>query len=599
MLSETGVRQRLAAILAADAVGYSRLIAIDDRAALSALDEARGVFRRHIDSNHGRVIDMAGDSILAMFDLASAAVAAALQVQKQLSSLPAVLSESRAMRFRIGLHIGEVLEKDDGTIYGDGVNVAARLQALAQPGDIAASELIRGAVKNKVRAKFEDRGEQTVKNIAEPIRWYRVVPADDAPVGKIDLTLPDKPSIAVLPFANMSSDPEQEHFTDGITEDVITELSRFRSLFVIARNSTFTYKNKNTDVRKVASELGVRYVVEGSIRRSGNRIRLTAQLIDAISGGHVWAERYDRELEDVFAVQEELTRSIVARIAPEIDAAELAKTQRRPGSLNAYETAVRAWAYTQRAYYQQDHALRKQAMKEARHALSLDATSVLALNALAGSLWQEVFFRTSPDMDADREAGLEIATRMIELERSHHLAYMWRGLLRFSTLKHWDEALADLRLAHEINPNDTLALNALTFVEDLAGEPDAAIDHLLQMLRLSPKDPWAANTHALLAAAYFVKCDYATGAAWALLAIQGEPKFLMGYVNAAQCYVGLQRIEEAAKMVQEARRIAPTWIDARLNGYSLYRRAEDRARQTTFLRVASGLEERSVVDTLR
>jgi len=302
------LRQRLAAILAADVAGYSRLMAADERGTVAALEAARILFRGQIESNQGRVIDMAGDSVLAVFDTASGAVGAALAIQQSLHGASSDVPEERRMRFRIGVHLGDVIEKADGAVYGDGVNIAARIESLADPGGVAVSDAVRAAVRGKVPAGFDDLGKQTVKNIAQPVRVYRLRPAGPGetkpapPVGHIDLSLPDKPSIAVLPFANMSADPEQEFFVDGVTEDIITELSRFHSLFVIARNSTFTYKGKAVDVRTVSKELGVRYVLEGSIRRAGDRIRVTTQLVDALTGSHVWAEKYDRDVEDVFAV---------------------------------------------------------------------------------------------------------------------------------------------------------------------------------------------------------------------------------------------------------------------------------------------------------
>ena len=284
-MDETRFSNRLAAILAADAAGYSRLMAADERATVAALDAARAVFRTQIEAHHGRVVDMAGDSVLAVFDTASRGGGAALAVQAELArSAGRASPDDRRMRFRIGVHLGDVIEKADGTVYGDGVNIAARLQALAEPGGITVSDAVRGAVRGKVAARFDDQGEQTVKNIADPVRAFAVraegpVPATATQarpaVGQIDLSLPDKPSIAVLPFANMSGDPEQEYFTDGITEDIITELSRFHSLFVIARNSSFSYKGQSPDMRRVGKELGVRYVLEGSIRKSAQRIRVT------------------------------------------------------------------------------------------------------------------------------------------------------------------------------------------------------------------------------------------------------------------------------------------------------------------------------------
>ena len=299
------LQHRLAAILAADSAGYSRLMAVDDKATVAALDAARAVFREQVEAQQGRVIDMAGDSVLAVFGTVAGAVTAALAIQAQVNAVADAEAIDRRMRFRIGVHLGDVIEKADGTVYGDGVNIAARLQGLAEPGGITVSESIRSAVKGKVGASFEDHGEQAVKNIADPVRAWRLrtgavepvatVPAAPS-ITAIDLSLPDKPSIAVLPFVNMSGDPEQEYFTDGITEDIITELSRFHSLFVIARNSSFSYKGQSPDIRRVGKELGVRYVLEGSIRKSAQRIRVTGQLIDALTGNHLWAEKYDRVL---------------------------------------------------------------------------------------------------------------------------------------------------------------------------------------------------------------------------------------------------------------------------------------------------------------
>jgi adenylate cyclase len=363
-MDETRFSNRLAAILAADAAGYSRLMAADAHATLAALDAARAVFRSQTEAHRGRVVDTAGDSVLAVFETAAGAVAAALAIQASINPQADAAPEERRMHFRIGVHLGDVIEKADGTVYGDGVNIAARLQALAEPGGIAISDAVRGAVRGKVAASFDDLGEQTAKNMAEPVHAFALRAEAAAPatttqprlnVAQIDLSLPDKPSIAVLPFVNMSGDPQQEYFTDGITEDIITELSRFHTLFVIARNSSFSYKGQSPDIRRVGKELGVRYVLEGSIRKSAQRIRVTGQLIDALTGNHLWAEKYDRVLEDIFAVQEELTRSIVAAVAPQIGAAESDKVhRRRPESLGAYEHAVSALAKLWAGYLRAD-----------------------------------------------------------------------------------------------------------------------------------------------------------------------------------------------------------------------------------------------------
>ena len=613
----TGVelKQRLTAILAADAVGYSRLMAADERATVAALDAARSVFRSQIEANQGRVIDMAGDSVLAVFEIATGAVAAALAVQRELNASASAVPEDRRMKFRIGVHLGDVIEKADGTVYGDGVNIAARLEGLAEAGGITVSESVRTAVRGKVASSFEDQGEQRVKNIPDLIRAYRVKAEGDtaskasSAVGEIDLSLPAKPSIAVLPFSNMSGDSEQEYFTDGITEDIITELSRFHSLFVIARNSTFTYKGKATDVRTVAKELGVRYVVEGSIRRAGNRVRVTAQLIDALTGNHLWGERYDRVLEDIFAVQEEVTRSIVAAIAPEIETAERSKTRRRrPTSLSAYEIAVRAWADSWAAYMNTDKSLRAQAIRQAKAALAIDSGSTLALNALAFAQWQHIFLRTTLERVAAWKEGMDAAQRAIELDRSDSLGYAHKGLFLHFPVRapagpghadRFDEALSDTRRAHDLNPNDAFALQMLGYSEAVSGNPAQCIEHLNQALRNNPRDPWRYHSFSLLSMASFVAKDYVSGITWGLKAVSEAPNLFNVRTFLAMNYVGLGEIDKAKAALETARRLAPEHVQAHLNGSSVYRKPEDRRRQVVFLRVAAGLEDPSAADPLR
>ena len=324
-MNESDIRQRLAAILAADAAGYSRLMAADERATLAALDAARAVFRQRIEAHQGRVIDMAGDSVLAVFETASGALQAALAIQGDLTARSAASDPERRMAFRVGVHLGDVIEKPDGTVYGDGVNIASRLEGLAEPGGVTVSDAVQCAIRQGVEASFEDLGLQQVKNIERPVRAFRVrIVRSPAPAVAGERI--DKPTIAVLPLDNMSGDPQQEFFADGITEDIITELSRFRDLFVISRNSSFKYKGRAVDVQAFARELGVQYVVEGSVRKAGNRVRITVQLIDAETNRHLWAERYDRELADIFAIQDEVTQAIAATLPGRVEAAS------RPGN---------------------------------------------------------------------------------------------------------------------------------------------------------------------------------------------------------------------------------------------------------------------------
>jgi TolB-like protein len=425
---------------------------------------------------------------------------------------------------------------------------------------------------------------------------------------EIDLSLPDKPSIAVLPFANMSGDPEQEYFTDGITEDIITELSRFHSLFVIARNSTFVYKGKAVDVRTVSKELGVRYVVEGSIRKASNRVRVTAQLIDALTGNHIWAEKYDRILEDVFAVQEEVTRGIVTAVAPEIQAAEAIKARRRPVNLSAYEIAVRASAAASEAFAGSDVALRDQAIRQARDAIALDRESVLALQALSYAQWQHVFLRTAADMEAAWTEGMDAAQRAILLDGSDSVSFVRRGMLLCFPGKspgspggtpRYDEALSDLRHAHELNPNSAHILGALGYCEAVAADPARAIEYLTASLRNNPRGVDRTNTKSILSMAHFLAKDYANGVAWGLKAASEAPRLLNVQTFLVLNYVGLGEIEKAKESFTTAHLLSPEYVQARLNGYSVYRRPEDRHRQMVFMRIAAGLEEPSAADALR
>lgn len=584
-------------------------MAEDDRATLRALDAARSVFRRQIETHQGRVIDMAGDSILAAFETAIGAVAAAMAAQPEIDALAHALPDDRRLRFRIGIHLGDVIEKADGTVYGDGVNIASRLQGLAEPGGITVSESIREAVKGKVGGTFEDQGQQGVKNITDPVRAYRVrllggretsaAVAQAPPSGDaFDLSLPDKPSIAVLPFLNMSSDPEQEFFADGITEDVITELSRFRSLLVIARNSTFTYKGKAVDVRRVAKELGVRYVLEGSVRKSANRIRVTAQLIDALSGVHLWAQKYDRVLEDIFAVQEELTQSIIVAIAPAIDGAVTMTVRRRPASASAYEMGLRAQADLRDANRNGDPALFEAGIATARQALAVDANNTAALRAVAWARWLQLFNGTATDRAAVLNEGLAAAKQLIDVDAANAQGHSIKGLLLIE-MGLVDEAVSISRHAHELNANDMQTLQGLAYAELCAGNTPRAIAHLQWALRISPLDPGRWTIHAWLAAAYYFAKEYTLAMEKASIAAAEEPRHPAPHTTMAVAWVGLGDVAKAKAALEMARRLGPEFVERRLRGEMPYRNAEHRHRHTVFLRIAAGVEDASAADALR
>jgi adenylate cyclase len=528
-MNGTELKQRLAAILAADVAGYSRLMAADERATVAALDTARKVFRSHIESNQGRVIDMAGDSVLAVFETATGAVSAALTIQQELNASSSAVPEDRRMQFRIGVHLGDIIEKSDGTVYGDGVNIAARLQALADPGGITVSDSVRNAVKGNASIGFQDMGEQQVKNIPEPVRSYRVstegstAPKPSHAVGEIDLSLPDKPSIAVLPFTNMSGDPEQEYFADGMVEDIITELSRFQRLFVIARNTSFTFKGRSVDVKKIALELGVHFVLEGSVRKAGNRVRITAQLIDGETGRHVWAERYEDVLSDVFELQERITRQVVGSMVPEIEAEEMRLLERGKRRFN--ETDDIAWRAMKAAYdamFTGHAALTLEAISLADQAIDKDRNCRLAWYVLGYSHAVRVFFGWTDDRRGSLDAARRAAETLMDLAPNDSRSYSMRGWVAIQSAD-YARGAADLRKAHGLNPNDATILFLLVWTEASDGNVERARECGAQALRISPKDRRIGLAHLAYAMAAFVEQNFKELRDWAELAIQSHP----------------------------------------------------------------------------
>lgn len=604
-MSATGLQQRLAAILSADVAGYARLMAADQHATVAALDAARTVFRSKIEANGGRVVDMTGDSVLGAFQTATGAVNAALAFQSESPSPSGAVPEEQRMRFRIGVHLGDVIEKSDGTIYGDGVNIAARLQALADPGSVWISDAVLRAVGGGLTGLFVDQGERSLKNIPRAVRVFALRVGNSGgkcPAGNWsgNPPLPNKPSVAVLPFANMSGDPAQEYFSDGVTEDIITSLSQFQSLFVIARNSTFTYKGKSIDVRTVAQELGVRYVLEGSIRRAGNRVRVTAQLVDAASGAHIWADKYDRVMEDIFAVQEEVTNGMVATIAPQIEAAERERAlHRRPENLGAYDLALRASAEAEQAHLKADFGLKDHALSLARQSLAIDPRSALALNVIAGCHGRHLFMfmDTKEDAGTSWTEGVGAAAKLIELEPAGSAGYAWMGLLMVLG-RRWSEAVANARRGYELNSNDLVALGNLSFVELMVGMAEQALDHLQLQIRMSPRDPFHYMRNAMRAAACFMMRDYACSLEHALASAIEAPNWPVSYTSVAIAAAGLGNLELAKSALDSARRLAPEYVAARLQGQHTYQRAEDGERLVLAFRIAAGLEKPSAVARL-
>lgn len=554
-MGDTGIKQRLAAIMSADVAGYSRLMAADEVKTVALLDAARAVFSAQIRSHQGRIIDMAGDSVLAVFETASGAVTAALDIQKELGVFSASAQQDQRMLFRIGVHLGDVIEKADGTVYGDGVNIAARLQALAEPGGVTISQVMHGAVRNRVSASFEDQGEHRVKNIAQPVRAFRL---------KLELgqpgsaALPEheplrKPSVAILPFDNMSDDAGQDYFADGITEDIITALSKNRWLSVIARNSTFAHKGRSHDVRRLAQELGADYVVEGSVRKAGNRIRITAQLIEGASGNHIWAERYDRDLADIFTLQDEVTGTIAARIEPELGAVERQRAQRKPTqNLNAWDCYHLGLSHM----YRFDREGNLEAQRLFRRAIAADPGFAAAHARLAYCVVLEmVYFDAAPSHELLDEA-LAIAKTAVALDDKDafcHLAVARVHLAR----REYREALAACRTSLDLNPSLAQAHCAMGDALSYAGRVEEAILEFHESMRLSPQDPWrwAFLSYEALAQIFLRQYDKAVELAQAALRVPNCQHWANAHLAAALGHLG--RKDEGNNAVAELLRRKP------------------------------------------
>ena len=481
-------KRKLAAILSADVAGYSRLMGEDERMTLDTLNAHRGIFKKHISGHDGRVVDTAGDSVLAVFDSVVEAVQGAIDIQAELTLRNKELAEGRRMLFRIGVNLGDVLEQDDGTIYGDGVNVAARLEGLAEPGGITVSEDAFRQVEGKLSLGFDDLGEQEVKNIAKPIRAYRVktvAVSDRHTLDNAPFALPDKLSVAVLPFANMSGDPEQEYFSDGLTEDIITALSKFRELLVVGRNSTFQYKGQRVGVSQIGRELGVRYVLEGSVRKAGSRVRINAQLIDSTSGSHLWAERYDRDLEDIFTVQDEVTQNIAAALGITLhDIVTEGTSGRCAGNFDAYCCVLRARRVTGGMMTTEEHA---RARKLLESAIALDPSYAHAHAVLSNLYLAEHRWGFNPLPHA-LERARKHALRAIELDPYDAYGHCFLALTNF--FEHQIERFgtgAERALA--LNPNDPEIVALLgTYFTNL-GKYDKGLGLVRRAMRLNPVHP--------------------------------------------------------------------------------------------------------------
>lgn len=559
-VSDTELKQRLVAILAADVAGYSRLMSQDERGTVAALDVARKVFRVHIESRQGRVIDMAGDSVLAVFETATGAVSAALAAQAELGNVVADVPVDRRMCFRIGVHLGDVIEKVDGTVYGDGVNIAARLEGLAEPGGVTVSESIRTAVKGKVSAGFEDQGEQQVKNIADPVHAYAVKAVVNTlfAVAGIDVSQPvngfgGRPAIAVLPFANLSGALEQEYFADGLAEDILTRLAMCRWLPVIARNSSFAYKGRAIDVRAVGRALGARYVLEGSVRKAGNRVRVTGQLVDATTGHHLWSYRYDRVLEDLFAIQDELTDGIVGALEAAVGRVEIERAHLKPpGNLDAWDSYQRGRWHLQR-FSREDFAA---ALLLFRRAAQLDPNLAGPHSGIANlRLCETLFLWTAGPREALAEA-MTSARAALAADPLDSWSYSSLGYVLALTAKH-DEALAMCCKGIDLNPSYASGYIALAITHMLRGEPELGIKAIETAIRISPNDVLLQNFLASLSLGHYLARNYEKAAEIARLAVQRSPNYPGGWRTLADALGQLGRLDEAREALEQCLALMP------------------------------------------
>ncbi len=478
--------RRLAAILAADVVGYSRLMAVDESGTLARFNALRAeLLDPKIAQFKGRIVGSAGDSLLVEFGSAVDAVQCAVEAQERIAARNADIPEDRRIVFRMGINLGDVIA-EGATIHGDGVNVASRLERLAEPGTLVVGRSIHDQVTGKLPYDFSDLGEHAVKNIPSPVRAYRVeraAAAAPSPAANTDdLPLPSKPSVAVLPFTNMSGDPEQEYFSDGITEDIITELSRFHEFAVIARNSSFHYKGLAPKIETVGRELGARFVVEGSVRKIGPRVRITAQLIDCTSGAHIWAERYDRGLDDIFSIQDEVTEAVVVRVAEGIKTGHMLNARSRPPQLaSAYDLVLQARPY-RIANTPSASAI---AAGLLRQAIELDPKFPLAYSSLAFVLAGEYDEGGTSASDETLTEALAAAKRAIALDDSDGYAH---ASLAYVLLKYceFDQAGREISVALSLNPNHVNIIMTSAWTSIVIGDPDRAIDLIQRARRLNP-----------------------------------------------------------------------------------------------------------------
>jgi adenylate cyclase len=618
-------KRKLTAILSADVKSYSQLMAEDEEATVRTITAYREVITEIVQKHRGRVVDSPGDNILAEFSSVVDAVRGAVEIQEELKVRNAELPENRRMEFRIGVNLGDVIHEEQ-RIYGDGVNVAARVESLTDAGGICISRSAYDQVKNKLTLGYENLGEYSVKNIAEPVRIYKVLmdpesigrvigekrvepkrgqriaiavalasllmaggvliwraaspPVEIASVEKMAFPLPDKPSIAVLPFNNLSGDPEQDYFSDGLTEEIISTLSRVPKIFVIARNSTFTYKGKPAKVQQVSEELGVRYVLEGSVRKSGDKIRITAQLVDALSGHHLWAEKYDRKIDDIFAVQDEITKKIITAMQIKLTEGEQARAAAKgTNNLDAYLKYLQSMENIYH-FNRESNALGKQLAEEA---IALDPEYPMAYRALAAAHQMDMWLGTSKSPKQSITKSIELLQKAIELDATYAEAYSALGFM-FSITRKYDKGVATAEQGVALNPNSADAHMLLGYTLRFAGRYEEAILEYKIAIRLNPYPP-----HSYMfgiAKSYAYTGQYDEAITWGKKAVRQKPDSFLAHIVLTEIYSLAGRDEEARVQAAEVFRVNPKFSLEKLEKRLKHKNQEDKERYIGALRKA-------------
>jgi TolB-like protein/class 3 adenylate cyclase len=586
MVEHRPAQRKLAAILAADIAGYSRLMGADEEGTLKRLKALRAeLIDPSIAGHNGRIVKTTGDGLLVEFASVVDAMRCAVTWQSDMAERSAGAPADSRIEWRIGVNLGDVIIDGDD-IFGDGVNIAARLEAMAEPGGICISRTVLTQTRGKLDFPVADLGDQSLKNIAQPIHVFRVLFEEKPMPEPAALPLPDKPSIAVLPFQNMSGDPEQEYFADGMVEEIITALSRIRWLFVIARNSSFSYKGESPDVKQVGRELGVRYVLEGSVRKGGNRVRITAQLIDTETGTHLWADRFDGSMEDVFELQDKVASCVAGVIEPALQTAEIRRSSERPtGDLTAYDLYLRALAI----FWSLDHPRRDketvhQALDLLERAIERDPYYGPALGQ-AAICHMHLTFTWPEDVETNRRKGVDRAQRALQGAGNDPAVIANAALALASLGEEIGATMALVDRAIALNPNYGRGWYVRGILRVWAGEPDAAIEDIEVSLRLNPRDHFSAPL-LILGTAYFLTLRFEEAAGKLRIAIQDNPGYPVPYRLLAACYAQMGRLDDARTTVEQLRGITDTIVA----GATLLRDPKHRELYLSGLRLAIGEE---------